>query len=107
MPNKLVAPCSRCGAARPHNGRGLCSSCYAQARRGGTLIDHERRRRPPEEVAAEYRHLRGLCGHPKWQVAEMLGLKLRGLRRALQRAAAEEQGERTNVPVTTTTDEVS
>jgi hypothetical protein len=86
MPSILVAACVRCTVVRRINGRGLCKTCYGWCLRHGALADHERRLRPIEETAAEYRHLHGRCGLLRWQVAERLGLKTDSLRKALYRA---------------------
>lgn len=39
--------CAHCGLRRPHEARGLCQSCYQQARRRGLLGGFARKVRTP------------------------------------------------------------
>lgn len=55
-PRPQLIVCAECGEHRPHQARGLCSTCYEAARLGGTLEQHAPT--PPQirttEEAAEH-----------------------------------------------------
>ena len=53
----------RAAGKRRHAGRGLCTSCYARARRTGELPDHERRHWRAADLWEEWQHLADPLAH--------------------------------------------
>lgn len=56
-----------------HAGRGLCSPCYAQANRDGTLLDFARITRPKADTLAEVEFLTSI-GFTETEAARRLGI---------------------------------
>lgn len=71
---------------RRHDGRELCSACYAVARRAQALIDFERLTRPYAETLEEW-SLLSEQGYTLAQAEERLGMSPRTLDRVIRRAA--------------------
>lgn len=70
-------------------GRGLCSVCYAKARRSDALLDVPRRLRSRDEVAEEWQHMGGpVGGVTLGEFAAQMGMSVRAVELALQRARA-------------------
>lgn len=90
-PNAL--PISEATGTRAHAGRGLCRKCYDAARYAGTLIDHERRYRPREEVLEEWEHVGGRCVTCP-EAARRLNMPAVTLQAVLNRARRDGQIER-------------
>lgn len=63
---KNVPPEQRTGPRRivRQAGRGLCTACYAKAKKDGTLIDHERRTFSSEEFMHEVEAIGIIAGEP-------------------------------------------
>lgn len=80
-----AAPAPVSEGHRRHDGRGLCSSCYAAARQSGELIEHERVTRPRDEVLEDWAILRAQ-GHTLTQAAPRIGIPYGSLRDAVRRA---------------------
>ncbi len=83
MRSARYVTCGMCGRWRPHNARGLCSTCRKRARAAGTLDDWPPLRRLSAEVAED---VEWLTGCPAEEITTRIGMTPSAIARALRRA---------------------